>query len=75
MNIQSNQKAIFAAFFCNFFWGLSFLASRIALNEALVSVLRVDIGGDIWGAEIRRSEPALSWYSITEYHDIHYSHL
>ena len=39
MNIQSNQKAILAAFFCNFFWGLSFLASRIALNEALVSVL------------------------------------
>ena len=39
MNIQSNQKAILAAFFCNFFWGLSFLASRIALNEASVSVL------------------------------------
>ena len=39
MNIQSNQKALLAAFFCNFFWGLSFLASRIALNEASVSVL------------------------------------
>jgi drug/metabolite transporter (DMT)-like permease len=39
MNIQPNQKATLAAFFCNFFWGLSFLASRIALNEASVSVL------------------------------------
>ena len=39
MNVRPDQKAILAAFFCNFFWGLSFLASRIALNEASVPVL------------------------------------
>ena len=39
MNVRPDQKAILAAFFCNFFWGLSFLASRIALNESSVPVL------------------------------------
>ena len=40
MNIQSNQKAILAAFFCNFFWGLSFLAcyslTRLSVARATV---------------------------------------
>lgn len=39
MNISPDQKAIFAAFVCNFLWGLSFLASRIAMNTAPVAVL------------------------------------
>ena len=39
MSISPDQKAILAAFACNFLWGLSFLASRIALNTAPVAVL------------------------------------
>lgn len=39
MFLSSDQKAILAAFVCNFLWGLSFLASRIALDSASVTVL------------------------------------
>lgn len=39
MNMRPDQKAILAAFFCNFLWGLSFLASRIAMDSAPVTVL------------------------------------
>ena len=39
MNIRPDQKAILAAFLCNFLWGLSFLASRIAMDSAPVTVL------------------------------------
>ncbi len=39
MTVNPDQKAILAAFVCNFLWGLSFLASRIALDSAPVTVL------------------------------------
>ena len=39
MNRKSDRKALLAAFFCNFFWGLSFMASRIAMDTAPVVVL------------------------------------
>ena len=39
MNRTSDRKALLAAFFCNFFWGLSFMASRIAMDTAPVVVL------------------------------------
>ena len=39
MSIRSEQKAVIAALLCNFFWGLSFMASRIAMNTASVPVL------------------------------------
>lgn len=39
MDRKSDQKALLAAFFCNFFWGLSFMASRIAMDTAPVTVL------------------------------------
>ena len=39
MNLTPERKALLAAVICNFFWGLSFLASRIALNTAPVLVI------------------------------------
>ena len=39
MNLANDQKPILAATVCHFLWGLSFLASRIALNTAPVIVL------------------------------------
>ena len=39
MRFNRDQKALLGAFFCNFFWGLSFLASRVALDSAPVTVL------------------------------------
>lgn len=39
MNFDSDQKPVIAATTCHFFWGLSFMASRIALNKASVIVL------------------------------------
>ena len=37
--MNQNQRAIFAAILCHFFWGVSFLASRTALNNAPVTIL------------------------------------
>ncbi len=39
MNLTSDQKAILAAFVCNFLWGLSFMSSRIALDSAPVLIV------------------------------------
>ena len=37
--MNQNQRAIFAAILCHFFWDVSFLASRTALNNAPVTIL------------------------------------
>ena len=39
MNLTSDQKAILAAFVCNFLWGLSFMSSRLALDSAPVRIV------------------------------------
>lgn len=36
---EQTGRAVIAASFCNFFWGLSFMASRIAMNKASIPVL------------------------------------
>ena len=37
--MTSDRKAVLAAFVCNFLWGLSFMASRIALDSAPVLIV------------------------------------